>query len=449
VTTTDDTTGTTSGNLSPHPAVLQAEAAVAGGVMFSTRHVDAVIGILTEDDFYDLIHSAVFAAATELASSGKPVDEIAVRNHLAKTGRMAALPRLAERLPELIHVGAHAIGNLQADAEVIREDAIRRRVQLACVRGVGITSHPTFELEHIDRIIDDLHNALPHAKVEEPLWIRDDFDDYLEDLSRPDDGRRITTEWRDLDEKVSMRPGRLVVVGGRPGGGKSIIGLQVAVHAAIDNGIPALVSSMEMPRTEVLQRTLAQRSGVPMTRLENRTLTEYDWEHIAKVADEIRESPLVIDCHSATSLGHLRARIRWMSRTLKPQLVVVDYLQLMTATKKAERRDLEVGEFTRGLKLMAIELDICIIALAQLNRGAEQRTNKKPQMSDLRESGSIENDADIVILTHPEPEEGEDRKRLGEIDLIIAKNRNGPKDITIPLAFRGYVSRLDDMARHS
>lgn len=444
MTATDDTTATTYG---PAAGILEAEAAVAGGVMISTRHAEAAAEILTEDDFYDLVHGAVFAAAAELAGSGRPVNEIAVRNHLAKAGTLAAIPALSERLPHLVHVAAGAVANVQYFAHLVSEDATRRRVQAALLRGIGITGHPTFELEHIDRILDDLHSALPDAKDDEALWIRDDFDDYLESLSKPDDIRRIKTEWRDLDERVTMRTGRLVVVGGRPGGAKSIFGLQVAVHAAVDNGIPALVSSMEMPRAEVQQRVVAQRAKVSLDRLENHTLTEDDWEAISRVADQIRESPLLIDCRAPTTLGHLRSRLRWMSRTVRPQLVVVDYLQLLTATRKAERRDLEVSEFTRGLKLMAIELDLCIIALAQLNRGPDQRVNRKPQMSDLRESGSIENDADIVILTYPEPEETEGNKRLGEIDLLVPKNRNGPKDVTVSLAFRGYLARLDGMAR--
>lgn len=444
MTTTDDNT---TGTYGPAAGILEAEAAVAGGVMISTRHADAAAEILTEDDFYDPVHGAAFAAAVDLAGAGQPVNEVAVRHHLGKTGVLAAFPALTDRLPALVHNAVSAVAAIQYHAHAIREDAVRRRVQAACIRGVGITGHPTFELEHVDRILDDLHSALPHARTDEMLWIRDDFDDFVDSLARPADTSRIPTPWTDLDEKVTMRAGQLVIIGGRPGGGKSLAGLQIGCHNAIDHNTPTLVASMEMPRPEVQRRILAQRASVDLGRLEKRTLTENDWEAIARVADSIREAPLVIDDQPNTTLGHLRARLRWMSRHIRPRLMIVDYLQLMTATRKAERRDLEVGEFTRGLKVMAGELDLCIIALAQLNRGPDQRVNKKPQMSDLRESGSIENDADIVILTHPEPDAGEDRTRMGEIDLLVVKNRNGPKDITISLAFRGYLARLDSMAR--
>lgn len=429
----------------PHPGVLDSEAAVAGACMITARHADAAAEILTEDDFYDMGCAAVFAAACELSGAGGWTNAASVRNMLIHNGNIRMLGENGSRLLDLMHAAAPAVGAVSWHADVVRADAIRRRAHAACIRGVQITSQATFEVEHIDLVLDELGRAAPAGEAERALWVDDDHEDFLDDLDKPTRETLIPTPWPDLDQHVKLKTGQVVVVGARPGGGKSLFGTQVAATAALKNRIPTLIMSMEMRRFEVLRRIYAAESKVNLSSLNNHNLTDDDHARIAETANLMRNAPLVIDDSSHTSLAHLRSRLRWMARKAPAKLVVVDYVQLMISSRKAENRVQEVTELTRGLKLMANELDVCVIALAQLNRGSEQRAGRKPSLGDLRESGSIENDADTVLFMSPEPGDGED-KRLGEIDIIIAKNRNGPFGIDIPLAFQGHYARFRPLA---
>lgn len=434
-------------NHGPHPGILDAEAAVAGACMVSNRFADAAAEILDEADFYDFGCASVFAAACELAGAGKPVDATAVKNRLIETDRMRNLGANMGRLLDLMHGAPAALGTVQFHAEAVKADSVRRKVQMACVRGAGISGHVGFELEHVARILDDIHAAMPDMRADQPLWAGDDLDGFIGSLAEPLGDTRIPTPWPVFDDRVTLAPGRLIVAAARPGGGKSIFGLQVAVNAAVRHDIPALVSSMEMPRAEVNRRVFANLARVNLERLEKHVLDDGDWARINAAAERLRGAPLVIDDQGHTTLAHLRARLRWMARSGRPaRLIVVDYIQLMTATRKAESRSLEVAEFTRGLKLMAIELNVCVIALAQLNRGSEQRGGKRPILADLRESGSIENDADVVLFVNREPE-FEGNPRLGEVEIYVAKQRSGPAGVEIQLAFQGHYASFMPMAR--
>lgn len=431
----------------PHPGVLDSEAAVAGACTISARHADAAAEILDENDFYDLGHAAVFTAACELSGRGAHVDATSIRNALIRNDTLRSLGGDGSRLLDLIHHAAPAIDGLRWHADVIRADAIRRRAHAACVRGVQITSQATFELEHIDIVLDELGRAAPTGEADRALWVDDDHEDFLDDLDKPTRETVFPTPWPDLDQHVKLKTGQVAVVAARPGGGKSLFGTQLAAQTAVRDRVPTLVMSMEMRRFEVLRRIYAAEAKVNLGSLNNHTLTDDDHTRIAETANRMRNAPLVIDDSSHTSLAHLRARLRWMARTAPAKLVIVDYLQLMISSRKAENRALEVAELTRGLKLLANELDVCVIALAQLNRGPEQRAGRKPTTADLRESGSIENDADTVLFTNMEPDLPNGGKRLGEIDIIIAKNRNGPHGIEIPLAFQGHYARFRPLAK--
>jgi replicative DNA helicase len=441
-TSADETTN----GYTPHPGVLEAEIAVAGAAMTKARFADAAAELLRVEDFYDLACSIAFMTACDLSGSGQHVDELAVRNRIVRDGNLGTFGTDGMKLFELIHRAAVGEEAVRYHAEIVRVDAIRRRMQSACVRGVAMTGHPTFELEHVDRILDDIQGAMPDETTGQPLWIDDDLDEFVASLSEPVDETILKTPWPDFDEKVTMRTGQLVIGAARPGGGKSIFGLNVACHTAIECQEPALVASLEMSRLQLEQRMYASVAKVPINKIEKRILEPFDWDRINAATKKIRHAPLVIDDQPNVTLGHLRARLRWMARTKPARLLVVDYLQLMTATRKAETRALEVSEFTRGLKVMAKELDVCIIALAQVNRAVEQRANKSPILADLRESGSIENDADTVVFMNPEPEDPRGGKRTGEVDMCVRKQRSGPNDIDIPLAFQGHYARFRSMS---
>ena len=433
----------------PHPGVLDSEAAVAGACALGSRYVDAAAEIITDDDFHNIGHAAVFAAAAELSGRGAYVDAAAVRNALIRNGNIRALGGDGSRLLDLIHQAAPAVAAVRYHAEIIKADAIRRRAHAACMRGMQITAEPTFEAEHIGLILDELGKAAPEGADDRKLWIGDGLEDFLDGLEKPTDNAVLPTPWPDLDHHVKMRGGQVIVVGARPGGGKSLMGMQLAARTAITGRIPALMLSMEMSRDEVMKRMYAAEAGVELNHLNEHRLTDDDHARIDKVTSDIRSAPLVIDDTAHANLAHLRARLRWMARKAPARLVVVDYVQLMAPTRRAETRALEVSEITRGLKVLAMELGICVIALAQLNRGPEQRAVRKPTMSDLRESGSLENDADVVLFLHPEPEDPskEGGRRSSEIDVVIAKNRTGPRDIDVPLSYQPHKARFRSIAR--
>ena len=226
----------------------------------------------------------------------------------------------------------------------------------------------------------------------------------------------------------------------------STLGLDVARSASIKHGMASVIFSLEMSRNEIAMRMLSAESQVPLTHLRKGQMRDDDWTRLARTMGKLSDAPLFIDDSPNMSLMEIRAKCRRLKQRHDLKLVVVDYLQLMSSGKRVESRQQEVAEFSRALKLLAKELEVPVIAISQLNRGSEQRTDKKPQMSDLRESGSIEQDADVVILLHREDMYEKESPRAGEADIIVAKHRNGPTD-TIVVAFQGHYARFFDMAQ--
>jgi replicative DNA helicase len=226
----------------------------------------------------------------------------------------------------------------------------------------------------------------------------------------------------------------------------STLGLDIARSAAIKHNMATCIFSLEMSRNEITMRLLSAEARVPLHHMRNGRLTDDDWTRLARRMGEVNSAPLFIDDSPNMSMMEIRAKCRRLKQRHDLKLVVIDYLQLMTSGKKVESRQQEVSEFSRAIKLLAKELEIPVIAISQLNRGSEQRTDKKPQLSDLRESGSIEQDSDMVILLHREELYERESPRAGEADFIVAKHRNGPT-ATITVAFQGHYSRFVDMAQ--
>jgi replicative DNA helicase len=255
----------------------------------------------------------------------------------------------------------------------------------------------------------------------------------------------VPTGFRELDELTNgFHPGQLIVVAGRPATGKSTLATDCVRAAAIRHGLPSVLFSLEMGRTEITMRLLSAEARVLLTHLRTGQMTDDDWNRLARKMGEIAEAPLFIDDSANLSMMEIRAKARRLKQRNDLKLVVVDYLQLMQSTRRVENRQQEVSEISRSLKLLAKELDVPVIALSQLNRGPEQRADKRPQMSDLRESGAIEQDADLVILLHREDLYERESPRAGEADLIVAKHRNGPTKDVVVLSQLHY-SRFVDM----
>ena len=237
----------------------------------------------------------------------------------------------------------------------------------------------------------------------------------------------------------------MIVIAARPAMGKSTLALDVARSASIKHNMTSVIFSLEMSRNEIAMRLLSAEGTLNMQDLRAGTLQDEQWAKIAQIMGKMNEAPLFIDDSPNMSLMEIRAKCRRLKQKHDLKLVVLDYLQLMSSGKKVESRQQEVSEFSRALKLLAKELDVPVVALSQLNRGSEQRQDKKPQVSDLRESGSIEQDADMVILLHREDVYDKESPRAGEADVIVAKHRNGPTK-TIVVAFQGHYSRFANMA---
>jgi replicative DNA helicase len=273
--------------------------------------------------------------------------------------------------------------------------------------------------------------------------------DEIEAISNRDGGMiGVPTGFADLDELTNgLHAGQMIIVAGRPGMGKSTLGLDFCRSASIHNGLASVIFSLEMSRSEITMRLLSAEAKIPLNHIRNGPMNDDDWSKLARKMGEVSSAPMFIDDSPNMTMMEIRAKARRLKQRHDLKLIVIDYLQLMSSGKRVESRQQEVSEFSRALKLLAKELEVPVIAISQLNRGPEQRTDKKPAMSDLRESGSIEQDADMVILLHREAAYEKDSPREGEADLIVAKHRNGPTD-TIVVAFQGHFSRFTNMANN-
>ncbi len=237
----------------------------------------------------------------------------------------------------------------------------------------------------------------------------------------------------------------MIIMAARPGVGKSTLALDIARHAAVKQRKAAVIFSLEMSKTEITMRLLSAEAQIRLSHMRSGSMNDQDWERIVRRMSEISDAPLYIDDSPNMTMMEIRAKARRLKQKADLKLIVVDYLQLMSSGKRVESRQQEVSEFSRQMKLLAKELEVPVIAISQLNRGPEQRTDKRPMLSDLRESGSLEQDADMVILVHrPDAWEADD-PRAGEADLIVAKHRNGPT-ATISVAHQLHYSRFTDLA---
>jgi replicative DNA helicase len=255
----------------------------------------------------------------------------------------------------------------------------------------------------------------------------------------------VPTGFAQLDALTNgLHPGQMIILAARPAIGKSTLALDFARSAAIHNDMPTIVFSLEMGRSEIAMRLLSAEASVPLQSMRKGTVDTRDWTKLASIRGQIADAPLYIDDSPNMTLVEIRAKCRRLKQKVGLKMVIIDYLQLMTSGKKVESRQQEVSEFSRALKLLAKEIGVPVIAISQLNRGPEQRADKKPALSDLRESGSLEQDADMVILLHRESAYEKDSPRQGEADLIIAKHRNGPTD-TLVIGFHGHFSRFVDL----
>ncbi|MEU2076638.1 replicative DNA helicase [Streptomyces sp. NPDC013489] len=434
------------------PQDLDAEQSVLGGMMLSKDAIADVLEAMQPRDYYRPAHETIHQAIVHLYGQGEPADPITVAAELTKRGELAKVGG-ASYLHTLVQAVPTA-ANAEYYADIVHERAVLRRLTES---GTRITQMGYAGEGDLDDIVNaaeaEIHDAIKSREQSASYaYVREDVPGFWDRLDARMKGTAkmtgLPTGFVDLDALTGgFKPGQLVVIGARPAMGKSTLALDFARAASIANGKTAAFFSLEMGRDEITTRLYSAECRVAMHHINGGTVSEDDLARMASRTPVIEEAPLIIDDSANLTCLEIRSRARRIQQAQGLDLLVVDYLQLMQSgsTRRSENRQQEVSEMSRNLKLLAKELQIPVIALSQLNRGPEQRTEKRPVISDLRESGSIEQDADMVILLHREDAYEKESPRAGEADLIVAKHRNGPT-ATITVAFQGHYSKFVDMA---
>jgi replicative DNA helicase len=436
------------------PHSVEAEQAVIGGLLIDTQAWDQVGDLITAGDFYRPDHQLIFGALAELIAHGKPADVVTASGQLERSGRLedagglGYLGTLARDTP--------TAANVRAYAEIVRERSLLRRLISA---GRSITAAALANDGRAARDLVDEAEKQVFQIAEQSTGRRDGavkvsalLPQLIDKIdawhSDPTSMRGLPTGFADFDRKTGgLRPGDLVIVAGRPSMGKTTLAMNIAEYAAVNPGTRSSVAifSMEMPAEQLLTRMLSSIGGVPLNGIRSGQISDEDWVRVTAATSQLAEAKIFIDESPSLTPTELRARARRVAREHGLDLVVVDYLQLMQVPGTKENRATEIAEISRGLKALAKELQVPVIALSQLNRGVEQRTEKKPVMSDLRESGAIEQDADMILLIYREEVYDKNTPKRGIAEIDLAKHRNGEIGMFM-LTFQGQYSRFANYA---
>jgi replicative DNA helicase len=438
------------GSVRTLPNDLNAEMATLGGMLLSQEAVAEVFEEVKAHDFYAPKHEFIFNAVLSLFGKGEPTDVIAVTDELNKTGNLLKaggadyLHSLASYVPTAASAGYYA--------SIVSEKAVLRRLIEAGTRIAQSGYESQGEVvELVNDAQSEIFKVASASAGEDFVALSYSIEDAIKEMesaqNRGGELTGIATGFTELDQLThGLHPGQLVILAARPAMGKSTLALDIARNAALNKGNSTIFFSLEMGRAEIAMRLLSAESAISLQSMRKGMLAEKDWSKIAATRGKINDAPLYIDDSPNMTLVEIRAKCRRLAQQTDLKMVVIDYLQLLTSGKKVESRQQEVSEFSRALKLLAKELGVPVIAISQLNRQTEQSKDKKPELSHLRESGSLEQDADVVVLLHREGVFEKDHPRAGEADLILAKQRNGPTG-TVVVAFQGQYSRFMNMQR--
>lgn len=436
------------GRVPPHD--LRAEESVLGAMLLSREAIADVVEILEADHFYKPAHGHVFDAVMSLYSAGEPVDPVTVADELRRAGLFDSVG--GDVLLIDLQAGTPAVSNAAHYARIVEEHALLRGVITVC-NEIAETAYgmPDDVVKAIDDAEASMYRVAQRRVANTTAEIKDLLSDNLDRLEalyeQGDAVTGIQTGYRDLDNLLSgLQPNALYVVGARPAMGKTAFALGMLANAAMATGRPTLVFSLEMSQLEISQRILCSDARVDASRVKTGRLDEADWSRISHSVGRLAEAPIYIDDNPHTSVMEIRSKARRLkSRVGDLGMVIVDYIQLMTGRAGAESRQVEVSEISRNLKILARELETPVIALAQLNRGLEQRQDKRPMLSDLRESGALEQDADVVMFLYRDEIYNAESEQQGVAEVIVAKHRNGPT-ATVKMAFLGHFTRFENMS---
>lgn len=426
-----------------------AEKAILGIMMLSPEATAEVRRRLETDDFYLSRHQSIYDAACELDDDRLAVEPTSILSRLIRSDKTAKnSSELGIYLSEL-YGDAPSAASLDYYAKLVRDAATRRG--LAHV-GVKMQQMAALEgREDTTAIVEEMRSKLDNLAVDRigsEVPIADEIIastlDEIDVLASGKSVPGIPTGFKDVDYALNgLRSGQMIVIAARPGVGKSSFMLDIVRHAAFKQKKSVLVFSLEMSRNEVMMRAISGEAYVDLQSLKTGALDDHKWSQISKATERMAGAKLGVDDNAAVTITDIRAQARAFQRAHGLDLIAIDYIQLMNSDKRTDSRQQEVSEISRGVKLLAKEFNVPVLALSQLNRGSEQRTDKRPVISDLRESGAIEQDSDVVILLHREEMYDEESPRAGEADVIIAKQRSGPTG-TVILSWLGKFSRFDN-----
>ncbi len=437
------------------PHSIEAESSVLGGLLLDNHAWDRVGDLLVESDFYRHEHQLIYTAIAALVNASKPADVITVYERLQSLGK-------SEEIGGLVYLNALAqyvpsASNIRRYAEIVRERAILRKLVTASDEIATNAFNP--QGKPVDRILDEAEQKIFNIG-EEGSRMKQGFqamenlvvnllDRVQEMADNPNDITGVPTGFIDLDRMTSgLQAGDLVVLAARPSMGKTAFAVNIAEHVALNEGLPVAVFSMEMGAAQLAVRIVGSIGRINQGNLRTGKLTDDEWPRLTEAIERLRNVSLHIDETPGLTPSELRANARRLARSCgKLGLIVVDYLQLMSGSSgsQGENRATELGEISRGLKMLAKELQCPVIALSQLNRSVETRTDKRPMMSDLRESGAIEQDADIIMFIYRDDYYNKDSKEPNVAEIIIGKQRNGPTG-TVKLFFQKSQTRFESLA---
>jgi len=434
------------------PQNIEAEASLLSAILIDNRILDDVVDVLISEDFYRSTHQIIFKAMIELVEKREPIDLVTLTNILKDRGELDTiggaiyLAKLIDEVPLAVNAGHYA--------KIIHDKATLRRL---IEKGYAIIKNCFDDQENVDEIIDFAESCLfeiSEKKIKPSFYeVKDLLKGGFETLEMCEKNKGIPTGvptgFRQLDSLTSgFQNSDLIILAARPSMGKTAFALNIARNAAVDGNIPVAFFSLEMAKEQLVMRLLFSEARLNATRLRDGFINKQDWEILNKACCTLHAAPIYIDDSADNSALSIRAKSRRLKLEKGLGLVIIDYLQLMKVTRPNERRDLDISQISRSLKGLAKELQIPVIALSQLNRQLEKRDDKRPRLSDLRESGSLEQDADVVAFIHREEvfKKKEDKIPFeGKAELIIAKQRNGPTD-SLPLAFLKSYSRFENLA---
>lgn len=430
------------------PQNIEAEMSVLGGMMLSKDAVADVTEVLKSEDFYRPSHGLIFEIIMEFFGDGEPADAVTVGAELQRRGeleRVGGLPYLHSLVASV-----PTAANASYYASIVREQSQLRSLVEAGTRIVqlGYSTDGADVDQLVNMAQSEVYTLTDTDEKREYAQMKDIVNDLVETLehneSRGGELEGVSSGFPSVDAMLNgFRGGQMIIVAARPGAGKSTFAMDICRHASVHKNMPTVYFSLEMSRTELSMRVLAAESSVFLDRMIKGNMTSDDWSRVASGLDKISTAPLIVDDSPNLTLQEIRAKCRRLKQQHDVQLIVIDYLQLLTSgAKSIESRQQEVSDFSRSIKLLAKELNVPIVAVAQLNRDSEKRETKKPMVSDLRESGSLEQDADVVVLLHREDmyrSREESPSGLGEV--IVGKHRAGPVG-SIMLSFQGHYARF-------